>query len=89
MATKQIVGTLPSGPDPELFVLHPSGNPLYIANEDDNLVTVVDINEKKVLAENTMDSSVYSTVITANGVMYVMTRNNLYAIQEGAQRKQP
>ncbi|NDE18074.1 hypothetical protein EBZ80_24460, partial [bacterium] len=27
---------LPSGPDPELFVLAPSGNPLYIANEDDS-----------------------------------------------------
>ena len=35
--------TLPSGPDPELFVLSPSGNPLYIANEDDNMVTVVDV----------------------------------------------
>ena len=32
-----------------------------------------------------MDSSVYSTVVTANGVMFIMTRNNLYAIQEGAQ----
>ncbi len=43
----------------------------------------------ETLAENAMDSSVYSTVITANGVMFVMTRNNLYAIQEGAQRKEP
>ncbi len=34
-----------------------------------------------------MGSSVYSTVITANGVMFIMTRNNLYAIQEGAQLK--
>ena len=42
--TYELVKTLPSGPDPELFVLHPSGNPLYVANEDDNLVTVVDIN---------------------------------------------
>ena len=41
--TMEFVKNLPSGPDPELFVLHPSGNPLYIANEDDNLVTVVDI----------------------------------------------
>ena len=43
--------------------------------------------EKKMLAENTMDSSVYSTVVTANGVMFIMTRNKLYAIQEGAQKK--
>jgi hypothetical protein len=34
-----------------------------------------------------MDSSVYSTVVTSKGVMYVMTRNNLYAIAEGAQIK--
>ena len=38
-------------PDPELFILHPSGNPLYIANEDDNLVTVIDLEKNKVLAE--------------------------------------
>ena len=42
---------------------------------------------KKVLAENLMPSSVYSTVVTANGVMYLMTRNELFAIQEGAQLK--
>jgi hypothetical protein len=34
-----------------------------------------------------MGSSVYSTVITSNGVMFIMTRNNLYAIQQGAQLK--
>ncbi len=43
--------TLPSGPDPELLILHPSGNPLYVANEDDNLVTVVDINTGKVITD--------------------------------------
>ena len=49
--TMEFVKTSRSGPDPELFVLHPSGNPLYVANEDDNLVTVVDIETDKVLAE--------------------------------------
>jgi outer membrane protein assembly factor BamB len=39
------------------------------------------------LATNVMDSSVYSTVITSKGVMFIMTRNKLYAIQEGAQLK--
>jgi hypothetical protein len=33
-----------------------------------------------------MGSSVYSTVVTANGAMFIMTRNNLYAIQQGAKR---
>jgi YVTN family beta-propeller protein len=31
-ATLRIVGDLPSGPDPETFALHPSGNPLYVSN---------------------------------------------------------
>ena len=50
-ATMKEMHTLPSGPDPELFVLHPSGSPLYIANEDDNIVTVVDVTTRQVLAE--------------------------------------
>ena len=37
VATNKIVGDLPSGPDPEQLNIHPSGNPVYIANEDDNL----------------------------------------------------
>ena len=32
-------------------MLHPSGNPLFIANEDDNIVTVVDVETRQVLAE--------------------------------------
>ncbi len=35
-ATLQIVGNLPSGPDPETFALAASGNPLYVSNENDN-----------------------------------------------------
>lgn len=41
-ATNQVVGTLPSGPDPELFVEAPDGT-LYVANEDDNTVTIIDV----------------------------------------------
>jgi outer membrane protein assembly factor BamB len=60
---------------------------VYLGDEDGDVVVMQHGREKKVLAENMMDSSVYSTVVTANGVMYIMTRNNLYAIQEGAQLK--
>src|SRR5436190_20474766 len=31
-ATHEIAGTLPSGPDPELFVQDPNGKLLYVAN---------------------------------------------------------
>ena len=37
--TNQIVDTLPSGPDPELFVQDLAGKILYVANENDNTVT--------------------------------------------------
>jgi PQQ-dependent catabolism-associated beta-propeller protein len=37
-------------PDPELFALRPSGNPLYVSNENNALVTVFDINTGKQLA---------------------------------------
>src|SRR5215471_12484926 len=34
-ATHEIVGSLPSGPDPELFIQDPAGKLLYVANEND------------------------------------------------------
>ncbi len=60
---------------------------VYLGDEDGDIVVFQHGREKKVLAENLMPSSVYSTVVTANGVMYLMTRNELFAIQEGAQLK--
>ncbi|HYN06705.1 MAG TPA: PQQ-binding-like beta-propeller repeat protein [Vicinamibacterales bacterium] len=57
---------------------------VYLGDEDGDVVVMQAGREKKVLAEPNMGSSVYATVITANGVMFVMTRNNLYAIQQGA-----
>jgi outer membrane protein assembly factor BamB len=58
---------------------------VYLGDEDGDVVVMQQGRAKKIIAENNMDSSVYSTVVTANGVMYIMTRNNLFAIQEGAQ----
>ena len=60
---------------------------VYLGDEDGDVVVFQHGREKKILAENLMPSSVYSTVVTANGVMYLMTRNELCAIQEGAQLK--
>ncbi len=60
---------------------------VYLGDEDGDVVVFQHGREKKILAENLMPSSVYSTVVTANGVMYLMTRNELFAIQEGAQIK--
>ena len=60
---------------------------VYLGDEDGDVVVMQAGREKKILAEPNMGSPVYSTVVTANGVMFIMTRNNLYAIQEGAQLK--
>ena len=45
--TQQVVDSLPSGPDPELFTQDAAGKILYVANENDNTVTVIDL-EKRV-----------------------------------------
>ena len=60
---------------------------VYLGDEDGDVVVFQAGREKKVVAENVMPSSVYGTISTANGVMYVMTRNQLFTIQEGAQLK--
>ena len=60
---------------------------VYLGDEDGDVVVLRHGRKLEVLATNEMGSSVYSTPVTANGVMYVMTRNNIYAIQEGAQLK--
>src|SRR3972149_9210687 len=43
VTSRELVGDLPSGPDPELLDLHPSGSPAHIADEDDNLLTGIDL----------------------------------------------
>lgn len=57
---------------------------VYLGDEDGDVTIFQHGREKKVINEVNMGSSVYSTVITANGAMYIMTRNNLYAIAQGA-----
>jgi outer membrane protein assembly factor BamB len=60
---------------------------IYLGDEDGDVVIMQPGRVKKVLTEVNMGTAVYSTPITANGVMYIMTRNQLFAIQEGAQLK--
>jgi outer membrane protein assembly factor BamB len=58
---------------------------VYLGDEDGDVVVMQHGREMKIINEVNMGSSVYSTVVTAKGVMYIMTRNELFAIQEGAQ----
>ena len=55
---------------------------LYIGDEDGDVVIMQEGKVKKVLAEMNMGSSVYSTPVPANGVMYISNRNQLYALAE-------
>src|SRR5687768_12607608 len=57
---------------------------LYLGDEDGDVVIMQEGKTKKVLAEINMGSSVYSTVVPANGVMYITNRNQLYALKEDA-----
>ena len=47
--TGEILHDLPSGEDPEQFVLAPDDRHLYIANEDDAITTVVDTETERLL----------------------------------------
>ena len=53
---------------------------VYLGDEDGDVVVLEPGKEEKVLAETNMGSSVYSTAVPANGVLYIATRNQLYAL---------
>jgi outer membrane protein assembly factor BamB len=58
---------------------------IYLGDEDGDIAIMQAGKELKVLAEMNMGSSVYSTAVPANGVLFVSNRNLLYALAEGAQ----
>jgi hypothetical protein len=41
----------------------------------------------KLISEQNMGSSVYATPVPADGKLFIMNRNELFALQEGAQLK--
>ena len=53
---------------------------VYLGDEDGDIVVLQHGKEKKVLAEMNMGSAVYGTVVPANGALFVMNRNELYAL---------
>jgi outer membrane protein assembly factor BamB len=60
---------------------------LYLGDEDGDVVIMQPGKEAKVIAEMNMGSSVYGTVVPANGAMYIVNRNQIWALAEGATRK--
>ncbi|MDJ0839126.1 MAG: PQQ-binding-like beta-propeller repeat protein [Acidobacteriota bacterium] len=53
---------------------------VYIGDEDGDLAILKHGKEKKLLKEINMGSTIYTTPTPANGVLYVATRNKLYAL---------
>jgi outer membrane protein assembly factor BamB len=62
---------------------------LYLGDEDGDIVVMQAGKEKKVLAEMNMGSSVYSTPVPANGVLFVTNRNQLFALAVNPAPAQP
>ena len=61
---------------------------VYLGDEDGDVAVVEHGKTFKLVAEQNMGSSVYATAVPANGKLFLMNRNQLYALQEGAQLKQ-
>jgi outer membrane protein assembly factor BamB len=57
---------------------------LYLGDEDGDVVVMQTGKVKKVLVEMNMGSSVYSTAVPANGAIFITSRNQLFALAEGA-----
>jgi outer membrane protein assembly factor BamB len=55
---------------------------IYLGDEDGDVTIMQAGKIKKVLTEMNMGSSVYSTPVPANGVLYISNRNQLYALSE-------
>jgi outer membrane protein assembly factor BamB len=60
---------------------------VYLGDEDGDVAVLNADKTMKVVAENNMGSSVYSTPVPANGTLFIVNRNQLYAIAEGAGAK--
>ena len=63
------------------------GDKVYLGDEDGDVVVLEASKEKKVIGTYNMGSSVYSTPVPANGVLFIANRNQLFALKEGAMTK--
>lgn len=69
---------------------------VYVGDEDGDVVIfrhsadkVIALPHGTPLAELNLTTSIYSTPIVANNVLYIATKNTLYAIETGAMREAP
>jgi outer membrane protein assembly factor BamB len=55
---------------------------VYLGNDDGNVVILKAGKTEQRLFETNMGSAVYTTPVAKNGVLYIVTRNMLIAIEE-------
>jgi len=60
---------------------------VYLGDEDGDVEVLKAGKTKQVLGSYNMGVSVYSTPVARNGVLYVLARNRLFALQQGASGK--
>jgi outer membrane protein assembly factor BamB len=60
---------------------------VYLGDEDGDVVILKAGTKKQLLHEVNMGSSVYTTPVAKDGVLYITTRTKLFAIQQGAAKK--
>jgi outer membrane protein assembly factor BamB len=65
------------------------GDKVYLGDEDGDVVVVEHGKTLKVISEQNMGSAVYSTVVPANGAIFIMNRNQLWKLEQGATYQKP
>ena len=55
---------------------------IYLGDEDGDVVVMQAGREKKVIAEMNMGSSVYTTAVPADGMLFITNRNHLFALAD-------
>jgi outer membrane protein assembly factor BamB len=60
---------------------------IYLGDEDGDVVIMQEGKTKKLITEINMGSSVYSTPVPANGVLFITNRNQLIALADSAATK--
>ena len=60
------------------------GDKVYLGDEDGDVVILQHGREKKLIGEVNMGSSVYCSVVPANGALIIANRNQLFSVGEKA-----
>ena len=62
---------------------------VYLGDEDGDVVVLEANKVKKLIGEMNMGSSVYSTPVPANGALFIVNRNQLFALANKAESSAP